>query len=76
MDRREAKRRARWATAQLVEEALASGWELQRLTDDDSDKQEGMILEAFAEVLFMLRCTLPEGYESATFLDRLDKESL
>lgn len=63
MDKPEAKRRARWAAAGVVESALANGWELEYLTDNGSDRELELINTALNDVCRMLRRGLPEDYE-------------
>lgn len=54
MNKREAKRRARMAAADVLHAAIANGWELEDLTDDGSKEQTDMIEAALREIIAML----------------------
>lgn len=63
MDKREAKRRARAAAADILIGTLEAGWEIGDITDDGSEEQCRMIHAAVEELAREIRARLPEGYE-------------
>ncbi|MEV0830854.1 hypothetical protein [Nonomuraea rubra] len=62
MNKRDAKRRARWAAAAVINGAIASGWDIHALTDDASDEQHDVIVAALREVIREIERPLPKGY--------------
>ncbi|WP_344923060.1 hypothetical protein [Streptosporangium oxazolinicum] len=62
MNRRDAKRRARAAAADVIIGTIESGWALDDLTDDRSDEQVAMINAALRELVAEMRRRLPKGY--------------
>ena len=63
MSKQEAKRRARWAAGAVLEGAINSGWDIHALTDDGSDEQRDLIVDALREVIREIERRLPEGYQ-------------
>ncbi len=63
MDKREAKRRARLAAADIIVGTIEAGWEISSLTDDASEEQTAMIDAALRELSDEIRRRLPSGYE-------------
>lgn len=73
MNKREVKRRARFAAAQLIENGIDNGVAL-LLTDDGSDEQIVEATAALRAVAHSLVRTLPSDYEPPIYQQQWDDE--